>query len=671
MASPSEHASFLPPVLTFLSAAVIGVPIFRLIGQSAVLGYLVAGVLIGPFGFSLIAEPETAASVAEIGVVLLLFIVGLELHLSQLVSMRRDIFGLGTAQLLICALVLGGAGYLFGLPGTAATVIGIALALSATAVALQLLEERGDLGTNYGSRAFAVLLFQDLSVVAILALMPLLASAGGGGGESFWFGAAVQSTGKALVAILAVVLVGRYGLNPFFRLLAASGAREVMTAAALLVVLGTALLMQEVGLSMAMGAFLAGILLAESNFRHQLEADIEPFRGMLLGLFFMSVGMSIDGGLVKAMWPTLFGATAAAILVKIALVAGLFRLFGSSWLDAVRGAAILAPAGEFAFVLLPVGGGLGLLDANATRFAVALAALTMLVGPVAAKALDAVLARRRGTALEQATDVIESTEARVLVIGFGRFGQILTQVLLAEGIGVTVIDKDVEQIRSASRFGFRVYYGDGTRLDVLRAAGIGRVELVCICIDESEAALKIVDMVHEEFESVRTYVRAYDRTHAVELMNRDVDYQLRETVESALAFGRATLAGLGVPDEVATRTAEDVRKRDVARLVLQQAGALPDGSSWMRGAQAELKPEPLTAPQRPARALSAETRDIIESERRDAAQRALETRDPDQDLDGPDPERRDVTAQDVTTREARPREAKARDLETQDGAPDA
>ena len=628
MASPSEHASFLPPVLTFLSAAVIGVPIFRLAGQSAVLGYLVAGVLIGPFGLSLIAEPETATSVAEIGVVLLLFIVGLELHLSQLVSMRRDIFGLGTAQLLVCSLALGGAGIAFGLPPAAATVVAIAIALSATAVALQLLAERGDLGTPYGSRAFAVLLFQDLSVVAILALMPLLASAGHGSSGGPWFSEAVGSTGKALAAIAAVVLVGRYGLNPFFRLLAASGAREVMTAAALLVVLGTALLMQEVGLSMAMGAFLAGILLAESNFRHQLEADIEPFRGMLLGLFFMSVGMSIDGGLVKASWPLLFGATAAAILLKVGLVAGLFRLFGSPWLDAVRGAAILAPAGEFAFVLLPVAGGLGLLDPNAMRFAVALAALTMLIGPVAAKGLDAVLARRPAAEPEEepAADAIEPAEARVLVIGFGRFGQILTQVLLAEGISVTVIDKDVAQIRSASRFGFRVYYGDGTRLDVLRAAGIGRAEIVCICVDDAEGALKIVDIVHEEFSSVRTYVRAYDRTHAVELMNRDVDFQLRETAESAIAFGRAALEGLGLSAESAARVAADVRKRDVARLVLQQAGASPDATSWLRGSagHGELKPEPLTAPQRPARALSAETRDIIGAAHREAAERALQ-----------------------------------------------
>ncbi|KQT79788.1 potassium transporter TrkA [Methylobacterium sp. Leaf465] len=622
MASATTHVSFLPPVLTFLSAAVIGVPIFRLIGQSAVLGYLVAGVVIGPFGFSLIAEPETAASVAELGVVLLLFIVGLELQISRLVSMRRDIFGLGTAQLVVCSAALAGVGILMGAKPSASLVIGIALALSATAVALQLLEERGDMGTPYGGRAFAVLLFQDISVVAILALMPLVASSGTGGGDG-WLLSALQSTGTVGAAILAVVLVGRYGLNPFFGLLAASGAREVMTAAALLVVLGTAMLMEHVGLSMAMGAFLAGVLLAESNFRHQLEADIEPFRGMLLGLFFMSVGMSIDGGLLKAEWPTLLGATAGAILLKVAVVAGLFRLFGSPWLDAVRGGAILAPAGEFAFVLLPAGGELGLVDSASTRFAVALAALTMLVGPVAAKALDALLARRP-EGPEALPEAIESTEARVLVIGFGRFGQILTQVLLAEGISVTVIDKDVEQIRSAARFGFRIYYGDGTRLDVLRAAGIGRAELVCICVDDSEAALKIVDIVHEEFASVRTYVRAFDRMHAVELMNRDVDFQLRETVDSALAFGRATLEGLGLDTEAAAATAEDVRKRDVARLVLQQAGALPDTMSWARGLN-EIKPEPLTEPKRPSRALNAETRDIIGSQRQEAATRTLET----------------------------------------------
>ncbi|MBX9934676.1 MAG: monovalent cation:proton antiporter-2 (CPA2) family protein [Methylobacterium sp.] len=623
MASAADHASFLPPVLTFLSAAVVGVPIFRALGQSAVLGYLVAGVIIGPAGFSLIAEPETAASVAEIGVVLLLFIVGLELEISRLVSMRRDIFGLGTAQLVACTVAIGLLGIAMGLGTSAAFIVGVALALSATAVALQLLEERGDLGTPYGGRSFAVLLFQDISVVAILALMPLLASTGSS--DPGWLGEALASTAKVAAAIGAVVLVGRYGLNPFFSLLAASGAREVMTASALLVVLGTALLMEKVGLSMAMGAFLAGVLLAESNFRHQLEADIEPFRGMLLGLFFMSVGMSIDGGLLKTAWPALFGATMLAILVKMALVAGLFRLFGSPWLDAVRGAAILAPAGEFAFVVLPLGGSLGLIGGPETRFAVALAALTMLVGPIAAKGLDAVLARRPAEP-EPAADTMESAEARVLVIGFGRFGQILTQVLLAEGISVTIIDKDVEQIRSASRFGFRIYYGDGTRLDVLRAAGIGKAELVCICIDDPQATLKIVDIVHEEFTAVRTYVRAYDRTQSIELMNRDVDFHIRETAESALAFGRATLEGLGLSAEAAAAVTADVRKRDIARLVLQQAGALPDGT-WMRGTS-DVKPEPLTAPRRPSRALNAETRGIIASERREAASRTLDAPEP-------------------------------------------
>jgi CPA2 family monovalent cation:H+ antiporter-2/glutathione-regulated potassium-efflux system protein KefB len=613
MASAADHASFLPPVLTFLSAAVIGVPIFRLLGQSAVLGYLVAGVVIGPSGLSLITEAETARSVSELGVVLLLFIVGLELELSRLISMRRDILGLGTLQLALCAVALGGLAMLGGLSMAAATVVGIALALSATAVALQLLEERRDLGAPYGQRAFAILLFQDLSVVAILALLPLLASTGTTSGGN-WLGEALQATGSAVAAVVAAVLVGRYGLNPFFRMLAASGAREVMTAAALLVVLGTALIMEHVGLSMAMGAFLAGLLLAESNFRHQLEADIEPFRGMLLGLFFMSVGMSIDLALVREHWLALSAATVSAILLKTAIVVGLFRLFGSPWIDSLRGAAVLAPAGEFAFVLLPVGGELGIVDGNAGRLAIALAALTMLIGPLAAKGLDALLATRRTSALEPAYDVIESAEARVLVIGFGRFGQILNQVLLAQGVSVTVIDKDVEQIRSAARFGFRVYYGDGTRLDVLRAAGGARAELVCICIDDPEETLKIIDLVHAEFPSARTYVRVYDRVQAIEAMNRDVDYLMRETVESALAFGRATLEALGVPAAEAAGVADDVRKRDVARLVLQQAGDPLDRADPVRSL-VRIKPEPLITPVRSSRALTAETQDIIAKER--------------------------------------------------------
>src|SRR5215218_7955351 len=328
MPDPVAHASFLPPVLIFCAAAVIAVPLFRRLGLSGVLGYLAAGIVIGPSGLSLIGEPETVRGVAELGVVLLLFIVGLELKLSRLISMRRDIFGLGAAQLGVTVAVFAATAVASGLVLRSAVVVGIALALSATSIALQMLEERGDLQASYGQRSFAILLFQDLSIAPILALMPLLASAGvfreHGASLDMLIGIAT-----ALAALAAVVLVGRYGLNPFFQLLASSGAREVMTASALLVVLGAALVMEKAGLSMAMGAFLAGVLLAESNFRHQLEADIEPFRGMLLGLFFMSVGMSIEGGVVRAQWLWLVAATLATVAGKAAIVAVLLRIFGS------------------------------------------------------------------------------------------------------------------------------------------------------------------------------------------------------------------------------------------------------------------------------------------------------------------------------------------------------
>ena len=323
MASAASHASFLPPVLVFCTAAVVAVPIFRRLGQSAVLGYLAAGVVIGPSGLSLISHPETLLGVAELGVVLLLFLVGLELKVSRLLSMRRDIFGLGLAQFAVTAAAVAmAAGLVAGLSFGGALVAAAALALSATSVGLQMLEERGDLGAAYGQRSFAILLFQDLSIAPILALMPLLATAGGEA-ESAW--ELLLAGLRAAAALGLVYAVGRYGLNPLFRLLASSGAREVMTASALLVVLGAALVMEYAGLSMAMGAFLAGVLLAESNFRHQLEADIEPFRGILLGLFFMSVGMSIDAGIVRQQWPWLLLATAAVLVAKIAIVAILFR----------------------------------------------------------------------------------------------------------------------------------------------------------------------------------------------------------------------------------------------------------------------------------------------------------------------------------------------------------
>jgi monovalent cation:proton antiporter-2 (CPA2) family protein len=610
MANAASHVSFLPPILTFCGAAAVAVPVFRFMGLSAVLGYLAAGVAIGPSGFGLVGDPEAIATVAELGVVLLLFIIGLELKLSHLWSMKRDIFGLGFAQLLVTALCLGGAALALGLAPRAAFVIGVAIALSATAIALQMLGERNDLQTPYGQRSFAILLFQDLSVVPVLAILPLLAS---GGGEQASLADRLLTVGEAVAAIVAVILVGRYGLNPFFRILARTGAREVMTASALLVVLGAALLMQEVGLSMAMGAFLAGLLLAESNFRHQLEADIEPFRGMLLGLFFMSVGMSIDLALVRQQWAMLALAAPAVILGKTVLIAVLSRLFGSTWREGLRSGALLCTAGEFAFVLLPVAAGLGLMSPDISQPVTALAALTMLLGPIMSTLMEKTLKSRPEAAsapgLEGQLGQEGELSSRVIVIGFGRFGQIVNQVLLARDIEATVIETNVERIRDAARFGLKIYYGDGTRLDVLRAAGAEKAEMICVCTDDPEVTARIVEIIHENFRNARSFVRAFDRIHAVELMKLEVDYQLREAFESAIVFGRAALEELGADPETAAAAANDVRKRDIARLVLQKDGGAMGGAELVVGAR--IAPEPLTAPTGKAKALSPETRDLL------------------------------------------------------------
>ncbi|MDF2811448.1 MAG: potassium transporter TrkA [Microvirga sp.] len=610
MADPASHVSFLPPILTFCGAAVVAVPLFRLLGLSAVLGYLAAGVVIGPSGLGLVGEPETIATVAELGVVLLLFIIGLELKLSHLWSMKRDIFGLGLAQVVITALCLGSCAFLIGFAPNASIVTGMALALSSTAIGLQMLNERNDLQASYGQRSFAVLLFQDLSVVPILFILPVLAS-GAAALESGSMIDRLTNLGTAIAAIAAVVLIGRYGLNPFFRVLARSGAREVMTASALLVVLGAALLLQEVGLSMAMGAFLAGLLLAESNFRHQLEADIEPFRGILLGLFFMSVGMSIDLSLLRQQWVVLAIAAPAVILSKSLIIIVVSKIFGANGRDALRSGALLSPAGEFAFVLLPVALGLGLLEPAEAQLVTALAAITMLLGPIAATLLEKRLRRTFVATPETSAIAGEQSElsSRVLVIGFGRFGQIVNQVLLTQGIHPTVIDNDVERIRDAGRFGLQVYYGDGTRLDVLRAAGAEKAEMICVCTDHPDVTVKIVEIIHENFANARSFVRAYDRIRAIELLNMDVDFQVREAFESSLAFGRAALEELGVDPETAAATANDVRKRDTARLILQKAGDTMGGAELVAGAK--IAPEPLFTPAAKARGLTAETRDIL------------------------------------------------------------
>jgi monovalent cation:proton antiporter-2 (CPA2) family protein len=596
---------FLPLALVLLAAAVASVPIARKLWLSAIIAYLIAGIVIGPYGFGVFRSPQSIIAVSELGVVLLLFVIGLELKLSRLIAMRGDIFGLGAAQLVATALVIGALAYSVGLlDWRGATVAGLALALSATAIALQILDERHELQLGYGQRAFAILLFQDIAVVPLLALLPLLAPFSDHQAHSLTD--TLGSVALVAGAMAIIVAAGKYLLNPLFRLLASTGAREVMTASALLVVLGAALLMQAAGMSMALGAFLAGVLLAESNFRHELEADIEPFRGLLLALFFMGVGMSIDMGVVWANLLLILTASVLITVLKLLIVWLLFRPTCPHH-DSLRAGSVLTAAGEFAFVLFPLGATLGILNASQASLLAAIAAVTMLLGPPVASLTDVAL-RRLAKAGAREADDFSDAHGPVLLIGFGRFGQIVAQCLLAEGVDVTTIDNDPDMIQNAGRFGFKVYYGDGTRLDVLRAAGAAQAHLIAICIDNRASANHIVDLVQSEFPDTKLYVRSYDRGHTLKLLAKGVDYELRETYESAMMFGRKALEGLGLDPERASDVEEDVRKRDRERLEVQQVEGITAGAGmWLT----EPVPEPLRLPPRKARPLNPEAEDII------------------------------------------------------------
>jgi glutathione-regulated potassium-efflux system protein KefB len=595
---------FLSFGLVLLGAAVLSVPIARRLGLSAIVAYLIAGIIIGPYGIAVFGTPESIIPVSELGVVMLLFLIGLELELGRLLAMRGAIFGLGAAQLTLTGLAIATLGYAADLvEWRGAVVAGLALAMSATAIALQILEERGQLQQDYGQRAFAILLFQDMAVVPVLAVLPLLAPEG----PHAQFGDGLRAVALIAGAIALIVLAGRYLLNPFFRLLAQTGSREVMTAAALLVVLGAALTMQTAGMSMALGAFLAGVLLAESNYRHELEADIEPFRGLLLALFFMGIGMSIDLVIVRAnLWLIIIAAVAITVL-KAAIVWLLFRATCVHRGDALRAGSVLTGAGEFAFVLIPLGGSLGVLDPRQASILTAIAATTMLLGPLVATLSDGLVRRFARPDFREADDFSDASGS-VLVIGFGRFGQIASQCLLAEGIDVTAIDNDPEMMESVARFGFKVYYGDGTRLDVLRAAGAGEARLIAICINNPEAASRIVDLAHAQFPAAKLYVRSFDRRHSLQLLAKGVDFELRETYESALVFGRSTLEALGLDPERAAAVEEFVRRRDLDRLVLQQAEGISAGVDLLR---TRMVHEPLSTPRHAVKPLNPEAEEII------------------------------------------------------------
>jgi monovalent cation:proton antiporter-2 (CPA2) family protein len=441
--------------------------------------------------------------VAELGVVLLLFVIGLELKPSRLWTMRSDIFGLGSAQILTAAAGIFGLAMLAGYGFGAALVAGMGLALSSTALVMQILDERAERQTEHGRKVFAILLMEDLAIVPMLGIVALFSA----GPEASTGELAI--TGLLMVtAVAGVILAGRYLLNPFFALLASTGAREIMTAAALLVVVGAAGIMVSVGLSMAMGAFLAGVLLAESNFRHQLEADIEPFRGLLLGLFFMAVGMTIDLDVVLCQFGLLVAATLAIMLIKAATLYPTMRLGRTGHAVSLRSSLLLAQGGEFGFVLFSAALAGGLLSAERTSFLIAVVTLSMALTPFLVLLANRFAHDNNPDTIDE--DYSDATRP-ILMIGFGRFGQIVSQPLLAAGLDVTIIEKNVGRVRDASSFGFRVYYGDGTRLDVLRAAGATRARLVCICVDDEAAADRITEIIRAEFPYASVGVRAFDR----------------------------------------------------------------------------------------------------------------------------------------------------------------
>lgn len=580
-----ETGALFTQMLVLLGGAVIAAPIFRKLGLGTVLGYLAAGVVIGPI-MQQITDADEVLHVAEFGIVFLLFVIGLELKPSRLWQMRGDVFGLGTAQVVITGLLLTGLSLVAGIAEwRGSIVIGFGLALSSTAFALQILSDDGDMNSRYGQRSFSILLFQDLAIVPLLALVSILATGVGETETSALTGLAI-----AVGAVAAMVLAGRYLLTPLFQVIARTGAREVMIATALLIVLGSAAAMQAVGLSMAMGAFLAGVMLAESSYRHELEADIEPFRGLLLALFFMAVGLSLE---VDVLWEQLgfiLVAVPVFMVIKGLITYGLCRLLRSPHDDAMRIAFLLPQGGEFGFVLFTTAVAAGILSSATASLLIAIVTISMALTP-----LGAALGRRlMKVEHEELDEDFEGAGADVLMIGFSRFGQIAAQILLAGGREVTVIDDSADRVRQAASFGFRIYFGDGTRKEVLLASGIEKAKIVAVLTQKREVTDKVVDLIRSEFPDVRLFVRSYDRIHTISLRARGVDYELRETLESGLLFGRKALEALEISGAEAEAIEADIRKRDEERLLIQAADGLMAGRHMLHNRP--VKPEPLTKP---------------------------------------------------------------------------
>jgi glutathione-regulated potassium-efflux system ancillary protein KefC/glutathione-regulated potassium-efflux system protein KefB len=565
--------SFLIQAMVYLGAAVISVPIAKRLGLGSVLGYLIAGVVIGPFALSLVGEQTDIMKFAEFGVVILLFLIGLEVQPSTLWDMRKAIFGFGGAQVIGTSLAIAGVSMLLGLPWQTALAVGMVLAMSSTAIVLQTLDEKGLRQGPVGRAAFGILLLQDLAVIPMFALLPTLATiaptvhaaAGGHGGGSLVEHLPRWAQGLSVLAAVGVVVGGgRYLVRPIFRFIAEARLREIFTAAALLIVVGVANIMQTVGLSPALGAFLAGVVLAESEFRRELESDIEPFRGLLLGLFFITVGAGIDLKLVASQPLVLIGLVLGIMLLKFLVLFGLARLFGAPARGAAAVAVALAQGGEFAFVLLTFTVGAGVIGATLAALLTAAVAVSMALTPVAmilyeriAQMLDAAIPKQVPD-----TGAFEDGEPDIIIAGFGRFGQITGRLLTANGFRSTVLDSDIEQIDLLRRFGRRVHYGDATRMDLLRAAGIERARMLIVALDDREKTVELVETARKAFPDLVILARAWDRRHAYDLLANGADAVERETFEAALAMGTTALQKLGYRAHRAHRAAGIFRRHD-------------------------------------------------------------------------------------------------------------
>ena len=553
----------LHDVAIFLTAAVLSVPLFRRLGLGSVLGYLVAGLLIGPYGLGLIADVESLLHFSEFGVVLLLFIIGLELQPKRLWRLRRLVFGLGGAQVLVTGSLITAVAMALGLSTPASVVAGFGLALSSTAFVLQMLGERAELNTLHGRAAFGVLLFQDLAVIPLLALVPLLA------GQQA--AAAGESAGLAALKILAAFSLafafGRFAMRPLFTQVASARTPEVFTAAALLVVIGAALLMEAVGLSMSLGAFLAGVLLADSEYRHQLQMDIEPFKGLLLGLFFIAVGMSVNLELVRAQPLLLLGMAAGLILIKALVILAIARYSGYRGSTALALAVGLAQGGEFAFVLFALAQQSGVLALEQAQQLVVAVTLSMMARPL----LYGWQVRLNARSKEPQYDSIDAPEHEVIIAGFSTFGQVFGRILLSKKITFTVLEKDHSQVDFVRKFGSKVYYGDASRLELLRAAHAGSAKYLVITISDADASLAVARTVRKHFPKLKIFAAAASRRHVLQLDELGVHQIIRRSYFSSLELTRRLLIGLGHSEEEAAATVQMFRSHDEALLERQKA----------------------------------------------------------------------------------------------------